>query len=163
MLWIRRFIHDRRGAASIEFALTVIVFLFMVFFIAEMARMAYISSVIDLALSEGAKEAKNAPANVDGGYQARFTRRITEQGGTLWGFVTNADALVMKITYADSIADMANGKDQGATSSGKPIARYYIDYKYQPMFFPVPQSWTTSIFSREVIFVQEYERSQFMD
>lgn len=79
------FIRDNEGAASIEFSLTIILFIFLVLFVAEIARLSYISAVIDLAVSEAAKESKNASAVDDGGYDNRFQKRITEQGGAIWG------------------------------------------------------------------------------
>ena len=159
----KRFIRDNEGAASIEFSLTVILFIFLVLFVAEIARLSYISAVIDLAVSEAAKESKNASAVDDGGYDNRFQKRITEQGGAIWGFLTRPDAVTMNITYADSINDMINTGGSAGNSRYKPLARYYLEYKYSPMFFPFPEIWVDNLLNREVIFVQEYERSKFMD
>jgi len=159
---IRRFSREQRGATTIEFALTIIWFLFMVFFVAEMSRMAYISSIVNLAASEAAKEAKNAPGSRAGDYQSRFNKRLLEQGGTLWGFLSRADAIELKITYSDTLSQMiANGGTAGG-SSQKSLARYWFVYHYHPMFFPFPERLTNTLFNREVIFVQEYERSKFM-
>lgn len=153
-------LHEQQGAATIEFSLTAIIFIFMVLFVAETARLAYVSSVVDLAVSEAAKEAKNAPSNLEGGYRSRF-KRLTEQGGVLWGFLTRADAVNITIAYADSIDSMAA---TGGTSgfSKQPLARYRLSYRYHPMFFPFPGFWANNLLTREVIFVQEYERSRFM-
>lgn len=152
---------NQQGVATIEFALTVIVFIFMVLFVAETARLAYVSSVIDLAVSEAAKEAKNAPSSVDGGYRNRFEKRLTEQGGAIWGFLTKTDAVDITLAYADSINDMvSNGGSSNFTR--QPLARYQLSYQYHPMFFPFPGFWANNLLTREVIFVQEYERSRFM-
>lgn len=162
MRWTsRNLATNQQGVATIEFSLTVIVFIFMVLFVAETARLAYVSSVIDLAVSEAAKEAKNAPSSVDGGYRGRFEKRLTEQGGALWGFLTKADAADITIAYADSISDMiSNGGSSHFTK--QPLARYQLSYQYHPMFFPFPGFWANNLLTREVIFVQEYERSRFM-
>ncbi|QKJ88633.1 Flp pilus assembly membrane protein TadE [Paramixta manurensis] len=164
MRGLGRFYREQRGVATIEFALTVVLFLFMVLFIAEMSRMAYVSSVIDLAISEAAKEGKNAPEE-NGGYQRRFRNTLTEQGGSLWFFLTNEDAVEMSIHYANSVTEMADtgGTEGQAHTRGNALARYHLLYHYHPMFFPFPTNWASSLFNREVIFVQEYERSQFMD
>lgn len=161
---LSHFLHEQRGVASIEFALTVMLFLFMVFFIAEMSRMAYVSSVIDLAVSEAAKAAKNAPED-NHGYQRRFRNLLTGEGGALWSFLTEADALEMNIYYANSVKEMVEtgGSEGQENTYGNSLARYHLLYHYHPMFFPFPQSWAEPLFNREVIFVQEYERSQFMD
>ncbi|VTP60173.1 Flp pilus assembly protein TadG [Serratia rubidaea] len=73
-------VKDRRGVATIEFALTVALFIMLVLFMAESARLAYVSSVIDLAVSEAAKEAKNASAAQAGGYRARFEKTPDRTG-----------------------------------------------------------------------------------
>ncbi|MFI8416076.1 TadE/TadG family type IV pilus assembly protein [Serratia sp. NPDC078593] len=155
-------LKDRRGVATIEFALTVAIFIMLVLFMAESARLAYVSSVIDLAVSEAAKEAKNASAAQGGGYRARFEKRLTEQGGALWGFLTHADAVSINIGYAQSIDDMV-ATGGGGNARYRPLARYQLSYRYHPMFFPFPQLWADNLMNREVIFVQEFERSKFME
>lgn len=155
-------VKDRRGVATIEFALTVALFIMLVLFMAESARLAYVSSVIDLAVSEAAKEAKNASAAQAGGYRARFEKRLTEQGGSLWGFLTRADAVAINIGYASSIDDMV-ATGGGGSSRYRPLARYQLSYRYHPMFFPFPHMWADNLMNREVIFVQEFERSKFME
>lgn len=157
----RNVLKEQQGVASIEFSLTVIAFIFMVLFVAEIARLAYVSSVIDLAVSEAAKSAKNAPSSVDGGYRNRFEKGLTEQGGVLWGFLTRADAVNVTIAYSRSVNSMIATGGSGNFYK-RPLARYKLAYRYQPMFFPFPGQWADSLLIREVIFVQEYERSQFM-
>ncbi|MCG3100544.1 pilus assembly protein [Enterobacter sp. DRP3] len=159
---IRRLCHCRLGAVTVEFALTVIVFIFMVLFVAETARLAYISSVLDLAVSEAAKDAKNAPADTNS-YDARFKSRLLSQGGHLWGFLTSADATEINIAFAPTIADMADSGGESSDYSDMPLARYQVKYHYHPLFFPFPGFWANNFLNREVIFVQEYERSKFMD
>lgn len=157
----RNLLKAQQGVATIEFSLTIIVFIFMVLFVAETARLAYVSSVIDLAVSEAAKEAKNAPSSLNGGYRSRFEKRLTEQGGALWGFLTRADAVDVTIAFAQSIDSMtATGGSSNFTK--QPLARYKLAYRYHPMFFPFPGLWASNLLTREVIFVQEYERSRFM-
>ncbi|MTH45580.1 pilus assembly protein [Escherichia alba] len=161
---IHRLRRCRSGAVTVEFALTVIIFIFLVLFVAETARLAYISSVLDLATSEAAKEAKNAPA--DSGlqdYRTRFETRLLNQGGHLWSFLTRADATEINISFAPTIADMTASGGQTANVTNMPLARYQVKYHYHPMFFPFPGFWANNFLNREVIFVQEYERSKFMD
>lgn len=157
----RRLLREQQGGATIEFSLTVIIFIFMVFFVAETARLAYVSAVIDLAVSEAAKAAKNAPPNLGGGYRRRFETSLTEQGGSLWGFMTRTDAVEVTAAFAWSVDDMIATGGRGSFNR-HPLARYKLAYRYQPMFFPFPGIWANNLLSREVIFVQEYERSLFM-
>ncbi|QHM73468.1 TadE/TadG family type IV pilus assembly protein [Mixta intestinalis] len=159
-----RFLRNQQGIATIEFALTVVIFICMVLFVVEIARLAYVSSVIDLAVSEAAKEAKNAPAGTNGGYRGRFeTRLLTQKGGTFWSFLTREDAVSINIAFAASIRDMIDNGGDATDYAMRPIARYQVVYHYHPMFFPFPGAWANQLLNREVIFVQEYERSKFMD
>lgn len=162
MIQRKSFVTDQRGAAAVEFTFTLFAFLFMVFFITEAARLAYLSAVIDLAVSEAAKEARSAPAAQPGSYRDRFARRLTEEGGVLWRAVTTADAVQINVSYASSLTEMINTGGSHSSSLNKPIARYQLAYRYTPMFFPFPEFWATNLLIREVIFVQEYERSKFM-
>jgi tight adherence protein E len=156
------FIKDRTATASIEFALTIIFFVFTVFFIAEVGRLAYVSSVIDLAVSEAAKDAKNVPSSTSGDYRTRFEDRMLRQTGALWRFLTNSDAVEISMGYASSIDEMNNSGGSSGNYRNQPIARYQVKYRYEPMFFLFPGFWADSLLNREVIFVQEYERSKFM-
>lgn len=159
---IRQLLRCRQGAVTVEFSITIIFFIFMVLYVAETARLAYISSVLDLAVSEAAKDAKNAPADSDS-YKDRFEKRLLTQGGHLWGVLTRADATEINISYASSISEMINSGGGSGDYKSMPIARYQVEYHYHPMFFPFPGFWANNFLNREVIFVQEYERSKFMD
>lgn len=162
MKTVYSFIKDRSATASIEFSLTVIFFILTIFFIAEVGRLAYVSSVIDLAVSEAAKDAKNVPSSTNGDYRARFENRMLRQTGALWRFLTNSDAVDISMGYAGSIEEMNNSGGSSGNYRNQPIARYQVKYRYEPMFFLFPGFWADSLLNREVIFVQEYERSQFM-
>jgi tight adherence protein E len=157
-----RFIRDRRGAATIEFALTSIIFLTLVFFVAEISRLSYLSSMLDLAISEGAKEAKNAPYTTGDDYNSRFNKRMLDEGGMIWGFLSRKDAVSVTIRYAASIDDMIAGNTSDTDYRNRPIASYKLVYRYHPFLFPIPMTWASKLLTREVIFVQEYERSKFM-
>lgn len=157
--FLSRFFKNQSGATAVEFSFTCFIFIFMVLFVAEIARLAYVSAVLDLAVSEAAKSAKNASSN----YRERFNRRLTQQSGGLWSFLTKEDAINFNIYYATSIEDMIKSGGTTADYKNKPLARYQLKYKYHPMFFPFPNNFADSILNREVLFVQEYERSKFMD
>ncbi|QCT20894.1 pilus assembly protein [Jejubacter calystegiae] len=159
----KTFSRDQTGVASIEFSLSIIAFVILLFFIAEIARMSYISAVLDLALSEASKSAKNA-STFDSSYQTRFRQRFVSNGGHLWDFLTKNNEVELRVYFSDSVGDMIrNGGSSSANSRNMALARYQVHYRYQPMFFPFPGFWANSLLYREVIFVQEYERSKFMD
>ncbi|WP_159565998.1 TadE/TadG family type IV pilus assembly protein [Budvicia diplopodorum] len=156
------FWRRREGVASIEFAMVFFGFFSMVMFVAEIARLSYMSAVIDLAVTEAAKEAKNAKQPNSGAYQRRFRIRLTEESGTLWKFLTSKDAVRIRVNFAHSIDDLLTN-NYSAMSTDSPLARYQLNYRYHPMFFPFPKMWASTLLNREVIFVQEYERSAFVD
>ena len=54
-----RILTDKRGVSSIEFALTIPIFIFLVSLIFELTRIALLSAYLDLALSEATRAAKN--------------------------------------------------------------------------------------------------------
>lgn len=152
----------QRGAVTVEFAFTIIVFLMLVLFIAEISRLAYVSAVMDLAVSEAAKEAKNGPAGQSGDYRRRFEKRLFEQGGSLWAFLTRKDAVTLHIAYAASIDEMIRQGGSTGDPRARPLARYQLQYRYHPMFCLLPDVWANNFLNREVIFVQEFERSKFI-
>lgn len=158
------FIRKECGVAGIEFALTAVVFIFLILFIAETARMSYLSSVLDLAISEAAKDAKNSDGNEGGRtYRDYFYSRLESGGGKIWSFIAKKDAINVNLYFSGSVQDMIYSGGQAGSSQDKPLARYVLKYKYTPMFFFFPSSSVTDIlFTREVIFVQEFERPQFM-
>ncbi|MBA3211369.1 pilus assembly protein [Salmonella enterica] len=159
------FFKNNKGVASIEFAITAIVFIFLVLFVAEIARMSYVSSVLDLAVSEAAKDAKNSDGN-EGGYNYRdyFYNRLAHGGGKIWSFLAKPEAIRVNLYFSDTVPDMITSGGHQGTSLEKALARYVLTYDYKPMFFFFPSfsSLSEILFTREVIFVQEFERSQFM-
>lgn len=162
MARLSSFWHRREGVASIEFAMAFFGFFIMVMFVAEIARLSYMSAVIDLAVTEAAKEAKNAKQPSSAAYQSRFKARLTDDSGRLWKFLTSEDAVSVQVNFAHNINDLLTN-NYSATSDESPLARYQLKYHYHPMFFPFPGMWAGTLLNREVIFVQEYERSAFVD
>lgn len=160
--WRSESLACQRGAVTVEFAFTVMIFLMLVLFVAEMSRLAYVSSVIDLAVSEAAKEAKNSSAGQNGDYRRRFEKSLFEQGGSLWAFLTRKDAVTLHIAYAASLDDMIKHGGSTGDYRSRPLARYQLQYRYHPMFFLLPDIWANNFLNREVIFVQEFERSKFI-
>lgn len=162
LLKINQFVIKREGVAAIEFSMAFFGFFIMVMFVAEIVRLAYISSAVDLAVSESAKEAKNAQLQSASNYETRFRSRMTNEGGRLWRFLANSQSVQVQVQFANSVTDLLND-NYSAVSDNRPLARYQVAYDYKPMFFPFPGMWAKTLLKREVIFVQEYERSEFVD
>lgn len=67
---IMTFFRSNRGSITIEFSILFVLFLFILLSSAEMARLFYISSNLDLAVSEATKAAKT---------KARMIEQLTIQ------------------------------------------------------------------------------------
>lgn len=170
---INLFAANRSGVAAIEFAIIAGLFFMMVFFIVEMSRIAYISGVLDLAASEGAKMSKNHDGQKPDGYRSKFTEALYGgSAGALWRNLINEKDILLDVSFVS--CDRANcvkktidtlqvgDKNRpSGDSRNAPIAIYRIAYQYTPMFFPFPGNVFNDLLVREVVFVQEYERADF--
>lgn len=171
---IKFFAVNRSGVAAIEFAIIGGLFFMMVFFIVEMSRIAYISGVLDLAASEGAKMSKNYDGGQSGGYKRKFSEALYGgSAGALWRSLIDEKNITLGVNFVNcdrtdcvdkTITALKNkpGISDGGDSKHAPIAIYRIAYQYTPMFFPFPGNVFNDLLVREVVFVQEYERSDFM-
>lgn len=174
---IKLFTCNNRGVAAIEFAMVAGLFFMMVFFIVEMSRVAYISGVLDLASSEGAKMAKNFDGKNSQSYKEKFSEVLYGgKAGRLWRNILKQEDVNISVSFVncdkkDCIAktidkirnssDMSSGNNISGNAENAPIAIYRISYHYKPMFFPFASSLFNDRLVREVVFVQEYERSEF--
>jgi tight adherence protein E len=171
---IKFFAVNRSGVAAIEFAIIGGLFFMMVFFIVEMSRIAYISGVLDLAASEGAKMSKNHDGGERDGYIKKFSEALYGgSAGALWRNLIKQDDIQLDISFVScdrtdcvgnttaTLNKEVNSRPSG-DSRNAPIAIYRIAYQYTPMFFPFPGNVFNGLLVREVVFVQEYERSDFM-
>jgi len=154
----------QKGIASIEFALGFMAFWLMCMAWVEMSYLSYISAISDLAISEAARSAKVS----EGGYRAVFEGVINDNNA-LWSGVVDESNFRMSVQYIGAIADLANvnpcevpdGESfaECGTATDSAMAIYRIDYDFTSIFTYFMD--TSSIVSREVIVVQEYERDAF--
>lgn len=155
-----------RGVASIEFVLGFMAFWIMCMVWVEMSYMSYISAVSDLIVSESAREAKTEESE----YRSSFRSAISRHQ-SIWGNIIDPNKFTMSIQYLDSVnrlglwiepCEVPNDKvinECGGPEKNKPIAVYRIDYRFSSVFSYFLDA--ESIFSREVIVIQEYERDAF--
>lgn len=73
--WCRN-IRDERGIISLEFAFIFPVFILLFFMIYEANRYVFISTAIDLTLSEAARETSRAAGDKSINYQALFQKKL---------------------------------------------------------------------------------------
>lgn len=154
----------QRGVASIEFALGFMAFWLMCMAWVEMSYLSYISAVSDLAISEASRSAKVSKGN----YKDAFTKAINQQGA-LWEGVVKESNFRMSVTYVRKVADLTNVNPceipdgdtfaECGVSANSSMAIYRVDYDFNSIFTYFMD--TSSIVSREVIVVQEYERDAF--
>ncbi len=164
-----RILTDKRGVSSIEFALTIPIFIFLVSLIFELTRIALLSAYLDLALSEATRAAKNrfVPS---GDYKQIFENQLKNE--KMWKFLNGEGSFSMEVKYADDVNSLiqgnfrqpkvgANGNLISPTGASAGLARYSFDYNYSSWVPLIPQSKLSPIFKRQMVVVQEYERTAF--
>ncbi|WP_087023849.1 TadE/TadG family type IV pilus assembly protein [Thaumasiovibrio subtropicus] len=160
-----RGVKRSRGVVSIEFALGIFGFLLMFLFWVEVSYMGYVSSVVDLAITEASRDAKNAEEE---DYKAKFTA-VVQADNSLWGNFINIDNLSMTTRYYNSVSDLAVPCEQGeggdcnevGEAKNSSLAIYTLEYTYNPVFNLLFDLSSDIGLAREVIVIQEYERSEF--
>ncbi|VEJ10194.1 TadE/TadG family type IV pilus assembly protein [Actinobacillus delphinicola] len=172
---ISQFKRQQKGVASIEFGLTIGVYLLVIFMIFEMGRIAITNAYWDLAVTEAVRITKNQDLRSSGGdYAQVLKQQIVRQynrysDSTVMGiFAAKLQPPAVTVNYADNMQDLlkavANPKGQGFTNNSRnaPLARYLITYNYHFMFgLPFLNNPVNQLFTRQFFVVQEYERSDF--
>lgn len=162
----KRLCGDSKGSAVLELALGIIPILFLLISIAEASRFIYTSNILDLAISNAAKKAKkakkakNTKASNQSDYHNIFEESLNQQMGSFGHIITTNNNFMLEVKFSDSLSDLITD-NYYYNADNHPIGIYRLNYSYQPIFIPISSSWANSLLSREVIFVQEYERSLF--
>ncbi|MUK30473.1 pilus assembly protein [Aliivibrio fischeri] len=157
--------NKQNGSASIEFVMGFMAFWFMCMAWVEMSYMSYISAINDLAISEVSRSAKKG--------EERYLDIVDEvlyRDNSIWNTVISADNFRVSIQYLLTIEALESEKKGCPIPEGKrtrecgdegnnALAIYRIDYDFHPIFSYVFSR--SANLSREMIVVQEYERSQF--
>ncbi|MEZ9438817.1 TadE/TadG family type IV pilus assembly protein [Vibrio atlanticus] len=157
--------YKQKGVASIEFAVGFFAFWLMCMAWVEMSYISYISAINDLAVSEVARTAKKGSGN----YLDTVDKALHREG-SIWNQVVNGDNFQVTIHYSKNLSELASITDQCSISGSQKfkecgdadnaaLAIYRINYRFSPIF---SYFFTTqNLMSREMIVVQEYERSKF--
>lgn len=162
---MRRNVAKQQGVAAIEFALGFFAFWLMCMAWVEMSYMSYISAIADLAISEASREAKLQ----DSDYITAFQNTL-KKSDSIWAGVVDSGNFRISIRYLAEVKDLAEYKDPCLADKNNPvhecgvainsaIAIYRIDYDFNSIFSYFMDK--TTVFSREVIVIQEYQRSAF--
>lgn len=153
------------GVVTVEFALGFGLFWMMVVAWMEMSMMSYVSAISDLAISDASRQAKKETSS----YISAFYQVLNESD-SIWKNLVDEENFSASVRYVNSLDDLvavantcavAEGSQTNTcgTESNSAIAIYSISYDYKSVFTYFLE--TESVFSREVIVVQEYERDQF--
>jgi tight adherence protein E len=161
-------LKKQKGVSTIEFAIGFIFFWYMCAAWVEISFMSYISATGDLAISRASQVAKTNEGDISE-FLTSFTT-ILQQDDSLWRYLSNSNSFSVSIQYLDTFDDLstydgscvvADGESSAecGDADGAAIALYRLDYSYDPVFnlFLTDER----IFSREMIVIQEYQRSEF--
>lgn len=158
------------GVVSIEFALGFMAFWTMLMGWVEANYISYISSLSDYAIAEASRTAKKEGSD----YLDVFKRVLKEDDGDVfWTKLVDKDKFKIRVSYVDDLStlEMTVAECQAPTAASavveaecgnetqQAMAIYYITYDYDGIFTFLTDGNT--VFAREVIVVQEYQRSQF--
>lgn len=155
----------QKGVASIEFAMGFLAFWFMCMAWVEMSYMSYISAINDVAISEASRSAKKGE-----GEYLKIIDGVLHREKSIWNTVTSADNFRIAVHYLPSMSALEGVVDGCKIPEGKrtrecgeetnnALAIYRIDYQFTPIFSYLFSR--NANLSREMIVVQEYERSKF--
>lgn len=183
---MKKFLSNSKGTSTVEFALTIAFYLFIVMFIFEFCRLAIATAYWDLAIIESVRIAKNEQAD-EANYEKVFKQVLTEQkkfsDESTMGYLAMLDknGFDVKVQYVDCpeetncLQKLLEGKFRQPKQVGNShikiaengrlatLARYSLTYDYQfvvPLPF-IPKSWSEAVMNREFVVVQEFERSSF--
>ena len=167
----------QKGVVAIETALGLFAFLLMIFFWMEVSYMGFVSALMDYSVSESARVAK--ASGDDRNYNSVFEDEVRKGGNSsLWGQFLDVSKISIRISYYNKVSDVKNPAcligepEEGSLEvcsttededKPNPIAIYQVTYPYAPLLLSLFFDTDTLSIKREVITIQEYERSKFYD
>lgn len=153
--------NKQRGALSIEFAFVVIAIITIFFFVVEMCRIIYISSAMDVSVSEASRY-----SSMENGQSVNYSEIFGERLNKdvpLWPLLTSSNRLSVEVAYCNTIQDATyyvsgvNRNGCNSVDSNTPLAIYTVTYNYE-LIFPTMFSVLQKALVRNVIYVQEYQK-----
>ncbi|WP_249856172.1 TadE/TadG family type IV pilus assembly protein [Aggregatibacter actinomycetemcomitans] len=183
---MKKFLSNKKGASTVEFALTVVFYFFVVFLILEFCRISITTAYWDLAITESARIAKNRTAEGND-YAVEFEKALKQQlvyqeSSTL-GYLARLDkngGYKIDVKYVDCgsesscVKSLLDGRFRRPTKDrdGKIIppngrlatlAVYSLTYNYEFLVsLPfLPKDSVGGLLSRKFVAVQEFNRSKF--
>lgn len=182
---MKKFLFNRAGVSTVEFTLTIGIYLFVVFMIFELARMVLVSAYWDASIAESVRRARNNQLNANNSdYTTAFLNELKNQKmlqdtSTMGMFMlTDKNSLpVAEVKYVDCARGINNScidalikgyfrdpKDfvnsPNSIGKGQVLASYTLKYQYEfsiKMPF-LPGNWVNNMLERRILAVQEYEK-----
>lgn len=162
---------SKKGVVAIEFAAGFFAFWLMCLFLAEVSYVSYVSALGDLMITKATRNTKLVKDEQS--FATAFNEALNEQN-SIWKTLVTQQGFQRSIRYVDSFSDLENvtttcepAEGQSSVECNKPdadeqiaIAIYRVSYNYKPIFSKFFGDDTT-VFSREMIVVQEYQRDKF--
>ncbi|WP_367272951.1 TadE/TadG family type IV pilus assembly protein [Candidatus Symbiopectobacterium sp.] len=147
------------GSSALEFSLLFIPFVMAFLFLAELCRVVYISSALDLILAESSY--RTSLRQPDSDYHAYFTKALKKRLG-VWPLFSRNIEVHVSARYCDDVTALIENVKYCSSihATGKPLALYHVNINYQPLFFLFPTVMVEQQWKRKVAFVQEFQRGE---
>ncbi|TCP94661.1 tight adherence protein E [Cricetibacter osteomyelitidis] len=181
---MKKFLSNTKGVSTVEFSLTIAIYLFVVVLILEFCRLAITTAYWDLAITESVRIARSQQAlegNYENAFQEALKKQLVMQEKSPIGYLAakakNGPKVEVKYVDCDRgpqcITNLLNNKfrepkvENGILVSpngmNATLAQYTLDYEYSFLIgLPfLPKSFTDSLLHRQFVVVQEYGRSLF--
>lgn len=158
-IWQRFWMRDS-GVASIEFSMVFIPFIMSILFVAELCRIVYLSSTLDLVLAESGHIASisTSASNYEKYFSQEMNKRIKQKP------LFSRDASVnVSILYCDSIDALTSPNFSSCIAGppdNMPLAIYSIRIDYNPLFFIFPRDVAVRELSRRIVLIQEFQNKK---
>ncbi|MFQ1048308.1 TadE/TadG family type IV pilus assembly protein [Avibacterium paragallinarum] len=156
------FFKQKAGAATVEFTLTIVIFLAVLGSFLELARLSILSAYIDSSTVLAVREVKNTEGVNN--YGSEVERKLnTEQRD--WNWLNNSKFSVQVRYYgrigqekpSDTVQNIINKREVNSPKKGI-WAEYIVSYHYKPMFSWFPKNIVNTMMQRNLLVLQEYER-----
>ncbi|WP_261882016.1 TadE/TadG family type IV pilus assembly protein [Vibrio pelagius] len=154
----------QNGVVSIEFALGFFAFWLFIAAWVEVCFLSYVSATTDLAIANASREAKKDNST----YLASF-KKVLDTSDSVWSNFVDSSKVSSSVHYVKTMAELHSVADVCTPSVGagatcgveqdSSIAIYHLRYEVGGVFTYFFDN--TTLLSREVIVVQEYERDKF--
>lgn len=156
---LRFLVTNERGSALVEVAFVLIPFIVTILFIAELCRVTFISSSLDLVLAESGKISSMSVSHDDykNKFETEFKNRVMA-----WPLFSKNMKIEQDITSCENLAALVNSGVLCSSSQHKnnALAVYTVKIDYSPVFFIFPLKMVNNELQRKIVLIQEFQRKE---